>query len=89
MGYNEGQGIQVWILIPVKVESTSAPSQPLSKTNGSNTLPSRNGDITAQSSARTQNRHAEYECDDIGTVVTEITTTTTATTRKKYRVEDA
>ena len=41
-----------------------------------------------QPSNRTQ--HTELECDELGTVVNEVTVvTTTVTTRKKYRVEDA
>lgn len=52
---------------------------------GSGSLPSYDGDTTGQSSAHAQ--HAEYEHDDFGTVVTEVTTNTT-TIRKKYRVQD-
>ena len=54
-----------------------------SETFDSGSLPSYDGDATGQSSARAQ--HAEYERDDFGTVVTEVTT---ITTRKKYRVQD-
>ena len=54
-----------------------------SETLGSGSLPSYDGDATGQSSAHAQ--HAEYERDDLGTVVTEVTT---ITTRKKYRVQD-
>ena len=91
-----GMSRQTWGLIPVKVEDTSTPSQPLPETIGSDTLPSYDGDKTTQSSAQVQ--HVEYERDDFGTVVTEVTTKTTTTTtttttaittRKKYRAEDA
>ena len=80
-----GMSRQTWGLIPVKVEDASTPSQPL-----------HDGDKTTQSSAQVQ--HVEYERDDFGTVVTEVTTKTTTTTtatttaittRKKYRAEDA
>ena len=97
-GGREGTLGQTWRLIPVKVEDTSTPSQPLPETIGSDTLPSYDGGKTTQSSAQAQ--HVEYERDDFGTVVTEVTTKTTTTTtttttktaittRKKYRAEDA
>ena len=76
---------KMWRLIPVKVESIPTPLQPSSETIGSGFLPPYAAPATGQSSTRTQ--HAESECDDFGTVVTEVTTTVT-TTRKKYRVED-
>ena len=50
-------------------------------------LPSYEG-VGGQSSTRAQNM--EFERDELGTVVNEVTVvTTTATTRKRYRVEDA
>jgi hypothetical protein len=76
-------GRWVWRLLPVNVEGTVTPSQPLSKTTGSDSLPSYDGGTTGQSSAHTQ--RTESERDDFGTIVTEVTT---VTTRKRYRVED-
>jgi len=73
---------QVWRLVPVNVKGVSTPSQ--SESSGS--LPPYIGGATGQSSAHTH--HAESESDDFGTIVTEITTST-VTTRKRYRVEDA
>jgi len=70
---------RIWILIPVKVEGGS------SENLSSSSLPAYDGEATGQSSARAQ--HAEYERDDFGTVVTEVTTST-ITTRKRYRVQD-
>ena len=72
----------------MKVEGALAPSQLLSETLGSDSLPSYDGDVTGQSSTRAQ--HVEPEHDEFGTIVNEvIVTTTTVTTRKRYRVEDA
>ena len=48
--------------------------------------PAYEGDGIGQPPNRTQRAEAEY--DDVGTVVTEVTTVTT-TTRKRYRVEGA
>ena len=71
----------------MKVEGKFAPSRQSSETPGSSSLPSYDGDGSGQSSTHT--RHAESERDDFGTIVTEVTTSTTVvTTRKKYRVED-
>lgn len=66
----------------MKVEGTFTPSQLLSGTLGSNSLPPYDGDATGQSSAR--DSHAECECGDFGTIVTEV-----ITTRRRYRVEGA
>jgi len=64
------------------------PSQSLSERFGLDSLPSYDRDATGQSSSRAQ--HVESEHDELGTVVKEVTvTTTTVTTCKKYRVEDA
>jgi hypothetical protein len=55
----------------------------------SGSLPPYDGDA-GQSSTRAQ--HTESEYDEFGTVVNEVTvvtTTSTVTTRKRYRVEDA
>lgn len=77
---------QTWILIPQKVEGSFTPSQSLPKTVDPSIPPSNAEDVTEPS---TQTRHAEYERDDFGTIVTEVTTVTnTIITRKKYRVED-
>jgi len=74
----------------VKVESTLTPSRP-SETLGSGSLPPYDGDATGQSSTHAQ--HAESEQDEFGTIVNEVTvvttnSTSTVTTRKRYRVED-
>jgi len=68
---------RIWMLIPVKVEGGS------SENLCSCSLPAYDREATGQSSARAQ--HAEYERDDFGTIVTEVTT---ITTRKRYRVQD-
>jgi len=61
---------------------------PSPETSGQGPLPSYDGLATGQFSTHAQ--HAESEHDDFGTVVTEVTTTSTVTTtRRKYRVEDA
>ena len=67
----------------------SSASTPLSSSGAleSGSLPSYESDA-GQSSTRVQ--HTELECDESGTVVNEVTVvTTTVTTRKKYRVDDA
>ena len=75
----------IWKLIPVKVED-DAPTPPQPSSDGP--LPSYDEGTTGQSSTCAQ--HAESERDDFGTIVTEVTTTSTVvTTRKRYRVEDA
>ena len=76
----------------MKVEGVSIPSQPSSETLGSGLPPSYHGDATGQSSTHTQ--HTESEHDEFGTILSEVTvvttnSTSTVTTRKKYRVEDA
>ena len=67
-----------------------APSQSLPA--GSGSLPPYDGDTAGQSSVCTQ--HVESEKDEFGMIVNEVTvvtttSTSTVTTRKKYRVEDA
>ena len=69
----------MWKLIPVKVES-----RPSTGTVGQEFPPSYEGDAIGQPSAH--NQRTEFERDDFGTVVTEVTT---VTTRRRYRVEDA
>ena len=72
----------------MKVEGTLTPSQILSELFGSGFPPLYDGDTTGQLPTHTQ--HVESEHDEFGTIVNEVTvTTTTVTTRKKYRVEDA
>ena len=74
----------------MKAEDAPAPSRPLSEELGSGSLPSYDGATAGQSSARTQRIESEH--DEFGTIVNEVTvvtTTSTVTTRKKYRVEDA
>ena len=67
----------------VRGKSTSWPS---SEALGLDSLPEYDGDETGQSSTHTQ--HAESENNELGTIVTEVTTTL-VTTRKRYRVEGA
>ena len=72
---------RIWKLIPVKIEEV---------THGSGLPPSYDGDATGQSSTHAQ--RADFEHDEFGTIVNEVTvvtTTSTVTTRKKYRAEDA
>ena len=72
----------------MKVEGLLSPSKPSPETLGSGSLPSYDDGDIRQSSAHAQ--HAVSEHDEFGTVVTEVTTTSTIiTTRKKYRVEGA
>ena len=79
---------RVWKLIPVKVEGASTSSQLLAEILGSGSPPLYDGDTAGQLPTHTQN--VESERDEFGTIVNEVTvTTTTVTTRKKYRVEDA
>ena len=75
---------RVWKLIPVKAEGMPTPSQPSSEAFGLGSLPPYREDGTGQFPTRAH--HAESERDDFGTIVTEVTTTTT---RKRYRVQDA
>ena len=67
---------RIWKLIPV--------SRPSSEALDSGSLPLYGEDATGPFSTRAH--HAESERDDFGTIVTEVTYTTT---RKRYRVEDA
>ena len=71
----------------MKTEGAYAPPRPPLETPEPGPLPLYERDA-GQPSNRTQ--HTELECDELGTVVNEVTVvTTTVTTRKKYRVEDA
>jgi len=71
----------------VKVEGVLSPSQSVSETLGLD-YPAKLRDEDAAEQSSTRAQHAESECDDLGTIVTEVTTTT-VTTRKRYRVADA
>ena len=74
----------------MKVDGTFIPSQPSTEALCSGSLPSYDGDVTGQSSTHAQ--HGEFERDEFGTTVNEVTvvtTVSTVTTRKRYRVEDA
>ena len=76
----------------MKVESAFTPSWKSSEAFGSGSLPPYGEDAAGQSS--THARHAESEQDEFGTIVNEVTvvttnSTSTVTTRKRYRVEDA
>ena len=84
---------QMWKLVPVRVGGPLTPSRSSTSpgTQDTGSLPSYEGDV-GQSSTHAQ--RAEFESDEFGTVVNEVTvvvttTTSTVTTRKKYRVEDA
>jgi len=77
---------QTWRLVPVKVESVPTPLRSSSETLESGSLPPY-GDA-GQSSTRAQ--HVELERGELGTIVNEVAVvTTTVTTHKRYRVEDA
>lgn len=69
----------IWKLIPVKLEDASASSRSSSVTLDPDHPPPFDGNATGQSATHVQ--HAESEHDDLGTVVTEVTTTV-ITTRK-------
>ena len=72
----------------MRVEGVPTPLRPSPETFGPDPLPLYDGDTTGQPPTHTQ--HAETEHDDLGTIVTEVTTTNTVvTTRRRYRVEDA
>jgi hypothetical protein len=72
---------QIWKLLPVKTEGPSARLRSSSEALD-------DGDPSVQSSTYAQ--HSESEYDELGTVVNEVTVvTTTVTTRRRYRVEDA
>ena len=75
----------------MKVEGLSAPPLPSFETIGSGSLPSySDGNTTGRPSTHTQ--RAEFERDEFGTIVNEVTvvtTTSTVTTHKRHRVEDA
>jgi len=79
---------RIWKLIPAKAEGAFAPSRSSSETLGSVVPPSYNEDAPGNPSTYAQ--HTESERDEFGTVVNEVTVvTSTVTTRKRYRVEDA
>ena len=81
---------QTWKLAPVKVDGVFTASPPPSEALGSGSLPSYDGDGAGESSTHAQ--YAEFERDEFGTTVNEVTvvtTVSTVTTRKRYRVEDA
>ena len=69
----------------MKTEGAYAPPRPQLKTPDPGPLPLYERDA-GQPSNRTQ--HTELGCDELGTVVNEVTVVTT-TTRRRYRVEDA
>jgi len=70
----------MWKLIPTEVEGGATPPQPPDEALGLDPLPPLN-----ENERRRPPTQVEYERDDFGTVVTEVTI---VTTRKKYRVED-
>ena len=84
---HEGAWQQTWKMIPVKVETVFTPASLSSSLPSGNLdsgfLPSYDGGVTGQSTARTQ--HAEPERDHFGTIVSEVTV---VTTHKRYRVPD-
>ena len=78
----------------MKLESPITPPSTSSSGNSdSSSPPSYDGDVTGQPSTRSQ--HIEFERDDFGTIVNEVTVVTTntntkntVTTHKRYRVAD-
>ena len=82
---------RIWKLIPVNVQGAFTPAQILSETLGSGSFPSSyNGHPTAgQSSTRVQRDESSDEFGTIVSEVTVVTTTSTVTTHKRHRVEDA
>ena len=80
---------QIWRLIPVKADGVSTPSVSLSNTLGSEPPPSHDGSATEQFSTCTCAQRTESECDELGTVNEVTVVTTTVTTRRRYRPEDA
>ena len=78
-----GHTWQTWRLIPIKAEGTFTPSQLSPEALGPGPPPSYIRDATGEPSTRAQ--HVEFESDDLGTMVTEVTTVTTC---KRYRAED-
>ena len=92
---DDGSTPQVWRLIPVEAESTPILSSSLPGNLDSGSLPSYDGDMSGKSATRTQS--VEFERDDFGTIVNEVTVVTTntitntkntVTTHKRYRVAD-
>ena len=78
---------RVWKLIPVRVEGTTQSLQ-----SSRDTPPSYDGHATGSELPSTRAQHIGSERDEFGTIVNEVTTvttTSTVTTRKRYRVEDA
>ena len=78
---------RVWKLIPVRVEGTDPASQ-----SSCDTPPSYDGRATGSEPPPTRVQNIGTERDEFGTIVNEVTTvttTSTVTTRKRYRVEDA
>lgn len=80
---NESHTEKIWKFFPVKTDASSTPPPEADDS------PLYEEGPTGQSSTRT--KHAESEKDEFGTIVTEVTVVTTkstVTTRKKYRVGD-
>ena len=73
----------------MRVEGAPAPPLPPPEMLGPGPLPPYDGRAVGQHPAHAQ--RAEFERDEFGTIVNEVTvvtTTSTITTRKRYRVED-
>ena len=73
----------------MKVEGTPTPPLPPPEMLGPGPLPPYDGRAVGQPPTHAQ--HAEFERDEFGTIVNEVTvvtTNSTVTTRKRYRVED-
>ena len=78
----------MWKMIPVRVENAAVPPPPLFGNPGL-APPPHDGAVTEQTTTRTQ--HIEPGDDELGTVVNEVTvvtTNSTITTRKRYRVAE-
>ena len=87
---DHGVAWQIWRLIPAEVESVPILSSSLPGNFDSGSLPSYDGGVTGQSTTRAQ--HVESEREEFGTIVKEITVVTTdstVTTHKMYRVPDS
>ena len=77
---------QIWDLIPVTAGGTPMPPHRPFEAEGPGPLPLYK-EAPGQPHVRTHS--VEYERDELGTVVNEVTVvTTTITTRKRFRVED-
>jgi len=83
---------QIWKLVPMTVEGIFTLQHPPAslETPEPGSLPSYEEEAVTVEQSSTRAQHTESERDEFGTIVNEVTVvTTTVTTRKRYRVEDA